>query len=60
MKFKLTKASSHTFKEEINISTLEELEAISKRFDLGTLVVDFPYPTNDKTGSIVVYDDYLE
>ena len=66
MKFILTKASSFAFKEEIEISSLEELKALQKKYErpydptLGvgwerpSLVVDFNYM------EITIYDDYME
>lgn len=69
MQFKLEKASDWEFEEQVEISSLEELEELQKRFtepldptnttyrrgfDIPPLVVDF------YRKEITVYDDYLE
>lgn len=63
MKFKFGHVSEDNWREDIKISTLEQLKELCKENQ--SYVVDFytEYEKNFKDGydgSILVYDDYLE
>lgn len=55
MQFKLRKASDHFMEhqEDVDISTLEDLQELCLRYDK-ELIVDF------RDNTIVVYDSYIE
>lgn len=57
MKFLLNKASSFTYEEYIEINNLEELKALSDKYN-EELVINFNF--NKEFGKIIIYDDYLE
>ena len=54
MEFKLYSAHSGNLKENVIVNTMEELQALSKRFFNVEVIVDF----EEKT--IWIYDDYIE
>lgn len=54
MKFQFDKASSSSFKKDVEINTLEDLQKLSAENGGHDLVVDF------KGNTITLYDGYLE
>ena len=57
MKFLVNKASSFTYEEYIEINNLEELKALSDKYN-SELVISFNF--TKEFGKIIIYDDYLE
>jgi hypothetical protein len=54
MTFEVQKASSYSFKDTVEISTLEDLKELYDKYGQEDLVVDF------KDKEITIYDGYLE
>ena len=58
MKFNITKASDWNYRNQVNISTLEELMKFAD--DNGQLIISPYNPITDKQPSIEIYDDWRE
>lgn len=57
MKFLVNKASNFNYEEYIEINNLEELKALSEKYNR-ELVISFNF--TKEFGKIIIYDDYLE
>ena len=58
MKFKVTKTSDWNYRENVDISTLEELMKFAD--DNGQLIISPNNPITHKQPSIEIYDDWGE
>ena len=58
---KVEKASDWSFEEYIQISTLEDLFELTKKYGHNIIIrARQPYETEDEERTIIVYDDYME
>lgn len=58
MKFNVTKTSDRNYRNQLNISTIEELMEFAD--DNGQLIISPYNPATNKQPSIEIYDDWRE
>lgn len=54
MRFQVEKASDYDYQETVEINTIEDLIALSNRYNNEDLIINF------RDNIIIIYDDYIE